>query len=222
MTKEVSAIIQNAQSHGWVMEHQARQIFLYYGLPVSRYAYAESIEAALSAAKNVRYPLVAKVVSPEVIHKSDVGGVVVGISNDNQLKEVFLKFTMIKGFKGILLDSLQSGVEMIVGSKRDPQFGPVVLVGIGGTSVEIYKDVAIRMAPMTRNEALKAIESLKGVQLLKGFRGHQEAHISALAALLAKFSTMVIDLADAIKSIDCNPVMVNTKRAVIADARIIL
>lgn len=222
MKREVKDILLQAKSIGWIMEHKAREIFIQYGLPVSKYTYAETLDEALLGAKNVKYPLVAKIVSPDVIHKSDVGGVIVGIKNDNELKDAFDRLKQIKGFNGVLLDSMQKGVEMIVGSNRDPQFGHVVLVGIGGTSVEIYKDVAIRMAPVTKNEAIKAIESLKGISLLKGYRGTKPANIVKLALLIEKFSKMLIDLDNTIQSIDCNPVMVNSSKAIIADARIMV
>jgi hypothetical protein len=151
-----------------------------------------------------------------------VGGVVVGVKDDRELEEVFRRFALIKGFAGVLLDEMVPGSEVIVGSKEDPQFGTVVVVGIGGTSVEIHRDVAIRMAPLTREEALGAIDSLRGKKLLKGYRGRQAIDKKALAEVVVRFSELAYAWRESVESMDLNPVLCTGDKAVIADARIIL
>jgi hypothetical protein len=128
----------------------------------------------------------------------------------------------LKGFQGLLLDQMVQGIEMIVGAKEDPQFGTVVVVGIGGTSVEVYEDVSIRMAPVSIAESMDAIESIKGRKLLEGYRGKEPANKEKLAELIVAFSQMAFDMRDEVESIDLNPVLCNREEAVIADARFML
>ncbi|MBN2809478.1 MAG: acetate--CoA ligase family protein [Deltaproteobacteria bacterium] len=117
---------------------------------------------------------------------------------------------------------MAQGLELIVGAKQDPQFGTVVVVGIGGTAVEIYHDVAIRMAPVSPAEAISAITSIRGRKLLEGYRGAKPVNREKLAELIVNFSQMAFALRDEITSIDLNPVLCNPEQAVIADARFIL
>lgn len=218
----VKEILERSRAYGWVLEPDAKDILREYGVPVTRYAWVRSTAEALREAEGIGYPLVAKVVSPDVLHKSDTGGVVVGVKNGGALEEIYRRFEGMKGFRGMLLDEMAAGAEIIIGSKDDPQFGSVVLAGLGGTSVEVYKDVAVRMAPMTAAVALNALESLKGIILLKGYRGGLEVNIDLLTDLMVRFSEMVFSLNEMIESIDCNPVMCGAAGSVVADARIIL
>ncbi len=222
MKPQTAAILESCAPTGWVVEPLARQILIEYGLPVTRWAWARDLEDALEAAAGVGYPLVVKVVSPRVVHKSDVGGVVVGVKDEQGLREAYRRMARLPGFDGVLLDEMAEGLELIVGAKHDPQFGPVVLTGIGGTAVEIYQDAAIRMAPMSRDDARSALESLRGRKLLEGFRGAPPVHRESLIDLLVRFSEMAHDLGPAVDSIDLNPVFCGPKRCVIADARIML
>jgi acetate---CoA ligase (ADP-forming) subunit beta len=222
MKPEVKEIIDSSVKSGWVLEPRAKELIKSYGLATSKFVWAKTLENALQGAKKVGYPLVAKIVSEKIIHKSDVGGVVVGVRDNNQMVEVFEKFSKLEGFDGVLLDEMLAGSEVIFGSKYDAQFGIVVLVGIGGTSVEIYKDVALRMAPVSKDDAAEAINSLKGIKLLKGYRGKEVVNIDKLAAAVVKFSEMAYDLRNEVESMDLNPVMCTKDKAVVADARIIL
>jgi len=139
------------------------------------------------------------------------------------LREIFKKFSGLKGFAGVLLDEmLPPGLELIVGAKTDPQFDVVVVVGIGGTSVEVYKDVVIRMAPVSEGEALSALRMLKGRPLLEGLRGAAAINVESVAQLIADFSEAAYQMREVIESIDLNPVIASPLRAVIADARVIL
>ncbi len=222
MKPEVKNILNNSVKSGWVLEPLAKEIIKSYGLAASKFVWAKTMEEVLQGAKKVGYPLVAKIVSEKIIHKSDVGGVVVGVRDNNQMLEVFEKFSKLDGFDGVLLDEMLSGSEVIFGSKNDAQFGVVVMIGIGGTAVEVYKDVALRMAPVTKEIAVAALHSLKGIKLLQGYRGKEVVNLEKLAQAVVKFSDMAYDLKDEVESMDLNPVMCNKDKATVADARIIL
>jgi hypothetical protein len=222
MKPEVPAILEAAHTAGWVIEPLARRILEAYDLPVTRSSWAHSVEQAAAEADRIGYPVVAKVVSPEVVHKSDVGGVAVGVGNPAELTSAWVHMASLPAFEGVLIDEMVRGVELIIGAKQDPQFDTVVLVGIGGTAVEVYQDVAIRMAPLSRSEAEAALASLKGRVLLGEHRGAPPVHREQLLDLLVRFSEMAHDLGAWVDSIDCNPVFCSPERAVVADVRIIL
>jgi acyl-CoA synthetase (NDP forming) len=207
---------------GWVLEPEAKRLLSLTGISVPRFAWPKTPEEAVAAAESIHYPLVAKIVSPEIVHKSDAGGVTVGIQNDAELIEVFNRYSQFKGFAGVLIEEMVAGFELILGAKIDYQFGPVVLLGIGGTSVEVYQDTAIRMAPLSASDAREMIDGLKGSKLLKGYRGAEAVDISQLADLMIGFSKLVMDLEDLIESIDLNPVKCTGQYCVVADARIML
>jgi len=222
MNDRVNEILKSSMEAGWVLEPLAKELLGIYGLTTTKFAWAKTPGEAQAAAQNIGFPLVVKVVSHQVLHKSDVGGVVVGVKDSAQLDAVFFRLSELPGFEGVLLDEMAAGAEVILGSKQDPQFGPVVLIGIGGTSVEIYKDVSIRMAPLSAVEALQALHALKGRRLLEGYRGRTPVNTDHLTDLIARFSQMVFELADHIESIDLNPVLCGAEKAVIADARIMI
>ncbi len=222
MKKSVRKILEESRSAGWVIEPLAREVLKAYMLPVTRSRWARTVEEALAAARRIGYPVVAKIVSPDVVHKSEEGGVVTGIRDDDGMRRAYGRLSAIKGFAGVLVDETASGLELFVGAKHDPQFGPVVLAGIGGTSVEIYRDVAVRMAPLSEKAAMEALHSLKGSALLRGYRGGAAVSTASASRLLSAFSRALIDMADSVESIDLNPVFCGSRRAVIADARIML
>ena len=206
----------------WVMEPEAKRLLRRGGLPVPRYRWSGTESEALAAAEEIGYPVVAKVVSPQVVHKSDVGGVVTGIPDSTALSKVYARLSPFEGFQGLLVEETVTGVELIVGAKHDFQFGPVILMGIGGTSVEIYQDVAIRMAPLDTSDVDAMWCELKGRPLLEGYRGTAPVNRAALTALLLKFSDVVMALGEAVESIDLNPVMCGPEACNVADARIML
>jgi 3-hydroxypropionyl-CoA synthetase (ADP-forming) len=170
-----------------------------------------------------------KVVSPQILHKTDVGGVKVGIDNINDVKKTFKdmygRLSKKKGVhvKGILLEKMvPKGVELIVGLQNDPQFGPVIMVGMGGILTEVMRDVAFRMLPITPSDAKSMLEELKGSKLLKGFRGSKAIDINMLANALVKIGKLGVDNASHFNSIDFNPVVVYPKSYAVVDAKIIL
>lgn len=215
-------ILLDSQAIGWVLEPEAKRLLDLAGLPVARGAWVSTCDAAVQAAERIGYPVVAKVVSPLVLHKSDHGGVVVGIENKTKLVEVYRHFSTIDQFSGILVEENLSGVELIVGAKVDFQFGPIILLGIGGTAVEIYQDTAIRMAPLTPDDIRSMIRNLKARRLLEGYRGSDAINLKALTRIIINFSDFLMALTNDIASIDLNPVMCTSERCVVADARIVL
>jgi len=222
LTRKMRGIIQKARRNGWVMEPDAKRLLSLAGLPVPCCQVAATEAEATDAANAIGYPLVAKVVSTAVVHKSDVKGVEVGIQNLSTLKAAYKRLAKINGFAGMLVEEQLPGIELIVGAKVDEQFGPVVLLGIGGTGVEIYQDTAVRMAPIDAKDVRAMVDRLKGAALIKGHRGDSGVDIGALTDLMLKFSDLVMALKDAIDAIDLNPVMCTGHRCVIADARIML
>ncbi len=142
LTKEMENLLVNSKKRGWVMEPEAKTLFSLAGLDVPRFAWEHNLESALASAEKIGYPVVAKIVSPDIVHKSDAGGVIAGIKSGGELRQAFEAFGRITGFQGILVEEMLTGIELIVGAKIDYQFGPVILLGIGGTSVEIYRERA--------------------------------------------------------------------------------
>ncbi len=222
LTKEMGKIIEDSREIGWVLEPEAKRLFSLAGLETPRFAVARSAAEAAGRAAEIGYPVVVKVVSPKALHKSDVGGVVLGVGDEAALAAAFGRLSMIEGFRSVLVEETVRGVELIVGAKIDEQFGAVILLGLGGTAVEIYRDVTMRMAPISEADGLSMVESLKGKELLRGYRGTEPANLEKLAALLARFSALAIDLEERIESIDLNPVLCSKERCVVADARIVL
>ncbi|MEW6290183.1 MAG: acetate--CoA ligase family protein [Thermodesulfobacteriota bacterium] len=222
LTNEMIAMLQAGRKNGWLMEPEAKRLFAAAGLPVPRFAWAGDQQESLQCAAGIGYPLVAKVVSPAVVHKSEVGGVAVGIADNRQLREFYEKVSGLAGFAGLLLEEMVAGTELIVGAKIDYQFGPVMLLGIGGTSVEIYGDVSIRMPPLTSEDVYSMLQELKGGQLLSGYRGKEAISKEKLVRVLVAFAGLAQDMAPYIESIDLNPLLCSGKDCIIADARIML
>ena len=222
LTRETNEIITASKTSGWVLEPDAKRLFSMNGLNVPRFTWARTLKDALLFAEEIGYPVVAKVVSPKVIHKSEVRGVAVGIGSGETLKEVFDRFSRIEDFAGVLVEERVAGIEVIVGAKVDYQFGPVILFGMGGTGVEIYRDVALRMAPLAQKDAESMVTCLKARPLLEGYRGEKGVNLEELTRMLIIFSGLVMDLEAQIESVDLNPVMCSSTRCVIADARIML
>lgn len=222
LTKEMKEILSASEERGWVFEPEAKRLFSMAGLDTARFTWVTTEEEAVRSAKEIGYPVVCKVVSSQVMHKSDRNGVAVGLDSDEKLAATFRRFSQIEGFAGMLVEEMLSGVELIVGAKVDYQFGPVILFGIGGTGVEIYRDTTLRMAPLAERDIQSMIRGLKAYQILEGYRGSEPVNLRELAKLLENLSGLVMDLQEMIESIDLNPVICSSTRCVVADARIIL
>jgi acetate---CoA ligase (ADP-forming) subunit beta len=222
LTQEMKEILSSSKEIGWVLEPQAKHLLSSIGIVVPRFFSTIQIEEALRFAEKIGYPVVGKVVSPKVIHKSDKNGVEVGIDSERKLKETFHRFSKIEGFAGMLIEEVVSGLELILGAKNDYQFGPVILFGMGGVWVEIYRDVILKMAPLGQRDIDSMIRCLKGRPLLEGYRGAPPANLGELKKLLKTFSDLVMEVENLIESIDLNPVICSPTKCVVADARIML
>ena len=212
--------------HKVVTEQDAKAVLKKYGIRVPQYAMATSADEAARQAKKIGFPLVMKAVSPQILHKTDVGGVKVGVSSPQEAKKIFQDMhrrLSKKGLQGILLEKMvPKGIELIVGIQNDPQFGPVIMVGMGGVLTEVLKDVSFRMLPITTSDARSMLEELKGYRILQGFRGSEKVDIAALCAALVRIGKMGADNADYIESADFNPIMVYPKSHYVVDAKILL
>ncbi len=215
--------------HKIITEELSKSILKKYGIKVPGYALVTSEQDAAKQARKLGFPLVMKVVSPQILHKTDVGGVKVGIDNVNDVKKTFKdmygRLSKKKGIhvKGILLEKMvPKGVELIIGIQNDSQFGPIIMVGLGGIMTEIMKDVAFRMLPITTSDAKSMINELKGSKLLKGFRGSKPIDLNMVAKMLVQIGKLGTENADYINSIDFNPVIVYPKSHFVVDAKIIL
>ena len=228
---DVKAIFEKTiqTDHKVITEELSKSILKEYGVDVPPFALVTSEAEAVKKAKKIGFPIVMKVVSPQILHKTDVGGVKVGINSAGEVKKAFNdmygRLSKKKGVnvKGILLEKMvPKGVELIVGIQNDPQFGPVIMVGLGGIMTEVMKDVAFRMLPITTSDAKSMLNELKGSQLLKGFRGSEPVDLGMVAGMLARIGKLGMENADYINSIDFNPVVVYPKSHYVVDAKIIL
>ena len=218
-----------AQKRCQLFDHEARKLIELYEITIGRYDVVSSSDAAIRAATSLGYPVVLKIISPDISHKTDVGGVRTGIKDAEGIKKAFEE--ILRNVKekrpdariyGIFVEEMASpSTEVIVGGIRDPQFGPAVMFGLGGIFVEVFKDVSFRIAPVEEFEALDMISDIKGATLLKGFRNTQPLDIPALAQTIIRVSHIITSL-DEIKEIDLNPVFVYPKGVRAVDARIIL
>ena len=215
--------------HKIITEEAAKSILKKYKVSVPGFSLVTSANQAVKDAKRLGFPLVMKVVSPQILHKTDVGGVKVGVNDTADVKKTFNdmygRLSKKKGVnvKGILLEKMvPKGVELIVGIQNDSQFGPVIMVGLGGVLTEIFKDVAFRMLPITTSDAKSMLNELKGSKILKGFRGSKPIDLNILAKALVQIGKIGVDNADYINSIDFNPIVVYPKSYNVVDAKIIL
>ena len=222
LNQKITDILSASREVGWVMEPEAKRLLALSGLRVPSFGWVKERGEAVRMAHEIGYPVVAKVVSPKILHKSEWEGVAVGLNRDEALLETFERFSRYDGFAGMLVEEMVSGLELIVGAKVDYQFGPVILLGIGGTGVEIYKDSALRMAPLQERDDRSMVRNLKAHALLEGYRGAEPINLEDLTHTMLTFSQLVIDLQDHIESVDLNPVKCNPEKCIIADARIML
>jgi hypothetical protein len=217
----IKTVMDASRTRGWVSEPDAKGLLAEVGLTVPRFTTVTDPGRIQSAAADIGFPLAAKAVSARILHKSDLGGVKTGITGPEELAAVFEKFRRLDGFESMLIEEMVSGLELIIGAKIDDQFGPVIMLGMGGTGVEIYQDISLRMAPVSSEDVASMINSLKGGRLLSGYRGGVSVNRDELTRTLICFSEFVMAVTDMIESIDLNPVMCSAERCVVADARII-
>jgi acetyltransferase len=204
--------------------HEAFKVLQAYGIPVADYQVVHRKEDLRKAMDQFEGPVALKVISPEISHKSDIGGVVLNIRHLSEAEEAYDKMRgLVKGiFRGVLVQKMVlDGKEVIIGTKQDPSFGPVVLFGLGGIYVEVFKETSLRVAPINRPEAEEMISELKAAAIFKGIRGEQPLDIEALIKNLLRLSQLMMDFSE-IEGIDINPVKIREKGAVAVDCRILL
>ncbi len=221
LSKSDSIIIENSKPRGWVLEPEAKQIMANQGFDVPNFVLTDSIQVANNFLK-LSGPVVAKAVSEKILHKTEFDAVVTGISEEKTLEREMTRLKTLQGCEQILVEEMVEGLEIIIGAKNDFQFGPVIVLGLGGTSVEIYNDTAIRMAPVNQGDVYSMVDSLKAKKLFKGYRKKPGVNMDLLVSLVVKFSSLTMDMEEQFQSIDLNPVICTKGRCVIADARIML
>jgi 3-hydroxypropionyl-CoA synthetase (ADP-forming) len=210
-----------------ITEESAKEILSEYEIKVPRYALVTDVNESIKRANELGFPLVAKIVSPQILHKTDVGGIRVGLSSEEEVRQTFTdlyaRLSKQHEVKGVLLEKMvPKGIELIVGLQNDSQFGPVIMVGLGGIYTEIFKDVVFRVLPITNADATTMIEDLRGKQILKGFRGADPINIEMLSDALVKIGKLGTDMAAYYESIDFNPVIAYPNDYYVVDAKIIL
>jgi 4-hydroxybutyryl-CoA synthetase (ADP-forming) len=201
-----------------LLEEEGQEVLKAYGLPLPKSALAKTDTEAVKIAKKIGYPVVMKIASPQIIHKSDAGGVKVNLTNDEEIKEAFKtiiinakKYNSKAEIKGVLIvEMVKGGKELIIGSKLEPGFGPVIMLGMGGIYVEVLKDVTFKIAPVTSKEADDMISEIKTQKLLQGVRGEKPSDIAKLSECIQRLSQLVTDFKE-IKELDMNPVLVMEK-----------
>jgi acyl-CoA synthetase (NDP forming) len=228
---QTAKIINQAKKEGRkaLLEPEAKIICAEYGIPVTKFRVASNQLEASKYADEIGYPVVLKIVSPDIIHKSDAGGVMVNLktlaevtSGYSKILENAKKYNADAKIVGVLVQEMApSSTEVIVGAIKDPQFGQTVMFGLGGIFVEVLKDVTFRIAPLNVDDAKEMISELKAYPLLMGFRNTPPADIDALVGILCSTSHLVMDYPE-IKELDLNPVLAYQKGAKTVDARIIL
>ena len=212
-----------------LLEEEGQEVLRAYGFPLPKSTLAKTENDAVKIAKKIGYPVVMKIASPQIIHKSDAGGVKVNLTNDNEVKSAFeeivsnaKKYNKKAEIKGVLIvEMIKGGKEMIIGSKLEPGMGPVIMLGMGGIYVEVLKDVTFKLAPVTDKEADDMISSIKMKKILEGVRGEKPSDKAKLSECIQILSQLVTDFKE-IKELDMNPVLVmeQGKGCKILDVRI--
>ena len=210
-------------------EMESREILKAYKIDVPKAELARDVNEARKIARKIGYPVVLKIVSPVILHKTDVGGIKIGIENEKELEENYdqilwnvKKHMPDAKIRGILVqEMIKSKKETIIGMNYDPQFGPIVMFGLGGIYVEILKDVSFRVAPISRKVAKEMVEEIKTINLLRGTRGEKPSDIESIIEILLRFSQLVTDFQEIIE-MDINPLFVKERGegSIAGDARI--
>ncbi len=229
MTKNEILRQARQENRAKLTEIESKELIKGAGIPVVEAKLARTKTEAVSLSKEMGFPVVLKIVSPDVIHKSDSGGVKLGLANAAQVGKAYSEilsavrrhYSKAK-IQGISVQKMaRPGVEVIIGMTKDAQFGPVLMFGLGGILVEVLKDVSFRIVPLAKRDAREMIKEIKGYPLLEGYRGQEPADIPFLEDLILKVSDFV-DKNPEIKELDLNPVFAYKNRAVAVDARVIL
>jgi len=200
-------------------EYESKELLARYGIATTKEATAKSPEEAVRIAEKIGYPLVLKIDSPDILHKTDAGAIKLNIRNQTELKDAYneiianaRKYDPKAEIRGALIqEMIEGGREIIVGMSHDAQFGPILAFGLGGVFVEVLKDTSLRVAPLTRKDAEEMVTEIKGYRTLEAFRGYAPADVEGIIDTLLKLSKLSVDLEDVISEIDINPLVVLEK-----------
>ncbi|MFX1445542.1 MAG: acetate--CoA ligase family protein [Promethearchaeota archaeon] len=221
-----------AENRYFLMEHESKNLISKYGIPVGAYKLTKTKEEAIEYANEIGYPVVVKLMSPEIVHKTEANVVKLDINSDDELRQAYdeiisngKKYNPNARIIGINVQKMaKKGIaEIIIGGVRDKNFGPVLMFGFGGIFVEIFKDVSYRVCPITKDEAKRMIHSIKAFPLLDGYRGQSKGDIELLIDTILKCCSLLIENHEIVE-LDLNPVIVfeTGKGILVVDARIIL
>lgn len=226
--KEIFKKVKNSRRNN-LTEFEARKVLDYYDIPIVKGEIIKSLEEAKKFVEKNGYPVVLKVVSRQIVHKTDVGGVILNIRNEKELYQAYHGIiknvekkapkAKIDGF--FIQEMLPNDREVIVGGKKDPTFGQTIAFGMGGVFVEVLEDVSFRITPITRQDAIEMLKEIKALKILKGYRGKPPVDFEALVDILLRTSKMLEGNPE-IKELDINPIFALPDRAVAGDARIIV
>jgi acetyltransferase len=228
--RPIMTILRNAalEDRDVLTEDEAKRILKYYNFPVVRTAVANNVDEAVAYALQMGYPVVMKILSPQIVHKSDAGGVILDVHSEGAVRDAFdLLIQRATAYNpnahiiGVTVQPMirKKGYEIIIGGKTDPLFGPVILFGMGGVGVELFKDYSIGLPPLNTTLIRRMMEETKVYKLLKGYRGSTPANVKLLEETMLQFSQLLMDFPQ-IKEIDINPLLINEQEAFILDARI--
>jgi acyl-CoA synthetase (NDP forming) len=228
---EKFSIIDKAKKEGRAIltEFESKKILKQVGIPVVEARLAENQKEVVSLSQKTGFPVVLKIISPDVVHKTDSGGVKLGLKSVSEVRKAYNEIlaSVKKQFPRAVIHGVsvqkmaRPGTEVIIGTSKDPQFGPVIMFGLGGIFVEMLKDVSFRIIPVARRDAQEMIQEIKGYPLLQGYRGKEPASIPVLVDMILKISNL-INKNPQIKELELNPIFAYKDRAVAVDARIIL
>jgi len=227
----VDEVISAAKKEGriYLTELESKQILKEAGIDTTAIRLAGTREEAVALSKEIGFPVALKIVSPDVLHKTDAGGVELSLNNEDEVGKAYDRIiSSIKkhepnaNIQGVSVQQMaRPGTEVIIGMSKDPQFGPVLMFGLGGILVEVLKDVSFRIVPLTRRDAREMIKEIKGYPILEGYRGLEPANIEVLEEILLKVSDLVENRPE-IKELDINPILAYSDGALAVDARVIL
>jgi len=212
-----------------LLETEAKELLKEYGIPVPDFKLIKSEDKIAGLAKEISFPIVMKIVSPDIIHKTDAGGVKVGIKDEEEAilayQEIIFKtkkYNKKAKISGVIVyPMVPQGTEIIMGMMKDPHFGPVIMFGLGGIFVEVLEDISFRVIPLEEKDAREMITEIKGYEILKGARGKPPRDIQAIEGVLMKISKLTMENPE-INEIDLNPIFVFEKGLQVVDARMIL
>jgi len=225
---QVDAVLSQAVRGPFVRETLALRLLEAYGFPLAPWAEASSAEDAVIRASAIGFPVAMKVLSPQIVHKVDIGGVRLHLTAPSEVRAAYDEMMAEiarrqpgAAVDGVIVQKMASGVETILGVNHDPQFGPIIMFGLGGIYVEVFKDVTFRLAPIRELSARRMVESIKAGQILRGVRGQPPADLDALVECIERLSQLAAEIPE-IAELDINPLMVLPagNGAAVVDARL--